>query len=68
MGMKTQEVPVASQSQIDVKLIEDAIGIEEVVAVGYGSQICRRCGLFQSVSYHTGTDIIPVAIYACRTV
>ncbi len=38
MGMKTQEVLVAGQPQIDVKLIEDAIGIEEVVAVGYGVQ------------------------------
>ncbi len=38
VGMKTQEVAVAGKSLIDVVLVEDAIGIEEVVAVGYGVQ------------------------------
>ncbi|TKG90775.1 SusC/RagA family TonB-linked outer membrane protein [Puteibacter caeruleilacunae] len=36
IGMETKEVIVGSQSVIDVTLSEDAIGIEEVVAVGYG--------------------------------
>lgn len=39
VGMKTEEVTVGNQSKIDVKLASDAIGIEEVIAVGYGSQI-----------------------------
>ncbi len=37
VGMKTQEIPVLNKSIIDVKLAEETIGIEEVVAVGYGS-------------------------------
>ncbi len=38
MGMKTQEVEVAGQVVINIQMEEDAIGIEEVVAVGYGVQ------------------------------
>ncbi len=37
VGMKTQEISVAGKSSINVTMVEDAIGIEEVVAVGYGS-------------------------------
>ena len=36
--MKSQEVKVESKTKINVVLVEDAIGIEEVVAVGYGTQ------------------------------
>ena len=42
VGMKMQEVVVGSQSNINVSLIEESIGIEEVVAVGYGSQSKTR--------------------------
>lgn len=38
VGMKSQEVAVAGQANVVVKLAEDAIGIEEVVAIGYGVQ------------------------------
>ncbi len=37
IGMKTQEIPVGNQSSISVVMTEDAIGIEEVVAIGYGT-------------------------------
>lgn len=37
VGMKMQEVEVVNQTSVDVTLTEDAIGIEEVVAVGYGT-------------------------------
>ncbi len=37
VGMKTLEVPVAGQTKIDVTMEEESIGIEEVVAVGYGT-------------------------------
>jgi len=33
-----QEVEVGSQTNINVTLIADAIGLEEVVAIGYGTQ------------------------------
>jgi len=37
VGMKTQEVVVGNQTEINVVMIEEAIGIEEVVAIGYGT-------------------------------
>lgn len=38
VGMRTQEVPVSGKANIDIVLVEETIGIEEVVAVGYGTQ------------------------------
>jgi TonB-linked SusC/RagA family outer membrane protein len=38
VGMKMQEVAVGGKSTINVSLTEESIGIEEVVAVGYGTQ------------------------------
>ncbi|NOY95336.1 MAG: TonB-dependent receptor plug domain-containing protein, partial [Chlorobi bacterium] len=37
VGMKTQEVPVSGRSSINVTMQEETIGIEEVVAIGYGT-------------------------------
>ncbi len=37
VGMRTQEIFVAGKTIINVEMIEDAIGLEEVVAIGYGS-------------------------------
>jgi TonB-linked SusC/RagA family outer membrane protein len=37
VGMKSQEMMVGSQTTIDIILVNDAIGIEEVVAIGYGT-------------------------------
>ena len=39
VGMKTQEVPVGGKNNINVVLEEESIGLGEVIAVGYGSQI-----------------------------
>lgn len=38
VGMKTNETQVAGASVLDVVLQEDAIGLEEVIAIGYGVQ------------------------------
>lgn len=38
VGMKMQEIPVAGKSTINLTMEEDAIGLEEVVAIGYGTQ------------------------------
>ncbi len=38
VGMETQELPVAGRTRLDVVLAEATIGLEEVVAVGYGVQ------------------------------
>ncbi len=37
VGMKTQELPVNGQARVNVMLQESTIGLEEVVAIGYGS-------------------------------
>ena len=37
VGMKTQEIAIGTKKAINVVLVEDAIGLEEVVAVGYGT-------------------------------
>ena len=38
VGMKTQEVKVGAKSTINIILEEESIGIDEVVAIGYGTQ------------------------------
>ncbi|MCE5180072.1 MAG: TonB-dependent receptor [Porphyromonadaceae bacterium] len=38
VGMETQEIKVGSQTRIDITMQEEAIALEEVVAVGYGIQ------------------------------
>ncbi len=48
VGMKTQEIAVAGKAKVDVKMEADAIGIEEVVAVGYGVQ--KKVNLTGAVS------------------
>ena len=47
IGMRTVEVPVGSQAEINVTLETDIIGIDEVVAIGYGTQ--RREDLTGSI-------------------
>ena len=48
VGMKTQEIKAEDKSSVNVTLIEDAIGIEEIVAVGYGTQ--KKINLTGSVA------------------
>lgn len=55
VGMKTKEVEVAGQTSINVDMIVDAIGLEEVVAVGYGYK--KRSVITGSIS-SLGTDEI----------
>jgi len=37
VGMKTQEVAIAGKSTVNLKMEEVTVGIEEVVAIGYGT-------------------------------
>ena len=48
VGMKSQEVAVSGRSTIDITLNEEAIGIDEVVAIGYGT--VKKSDLTGSVS------------------
>ena len=38
VGMMSQELTVAGKTTVNVTMVEEAIGIDEVVAVGYGTQ------------------------------
>nr|WP_319268592.1 TonB-dependent receptor [uncultured Draconibacterium sp.] len=59
VGMKSQELPVAGTTTFNITLENDAIGIEEVVAVGYGSM--RKSDLTGAVARVGGEDLQKVA-------
>jgi len=61
VGMVSQEVELTGQSNIDIVLMEDSIGLEEVVAVGYATQ--KRVNLTGSVATIKSDDLVrnPVA-------
>ena len=52
VGMQTQEITVGNQQNISITMIVDAIGIEEVVAIGYGVQ--RKSSVVGSVAQISG--------------
>ena len=61
VGMKPQEILVGSQSIIDVTLADETIGLDEVIAIGYGTQKKRDVtGSVQSISSKE-LENIPVA-------
>ena len=58
VGYKTQEIPVGNQSVVNVSLEEDSKQLEEVVVVGYGSQLKTEVtGAVQSISADDLQDI-----------
>lgn len=56
VGMKTQEIAINGKSQIDVTMVEDAIGLEEVVAVGYGTM--KKSDLTGAVASISGEKLV----------
>lgn len=54
VGMRTQEIQVNGRTTIDVVMQDETIGLEEVVAIGYGVQ--RKKDLTTSVSSITSDD------------
>lgn len=48
VGMKNQEVPVKGKTTVNIVLDEETIGIDEVVAIGYGTQ--KKLNLTGSIS------------------
>ena len=48
VGMRTQEIPIEGRTTFTVVMEEEAIGIEEVIVVGYGTQ--KKVNLTGSVS------------------
>ncbi len=55
VGMSTQEVEVGSQTRIDISLTQDAIGLDEVIVVGYGTQ--KKADLTGAVSAVQGEEL-----------
>lgn len=55
VGMKTQEIKVENKSSINVSMADEAIGLEEVVAVGYGVQ--KKSNITGSIASVTSGDL-----------
>ena len=55
VGMKSQEIAVLNKASIDVIMSEETIGLDEVVAVGYGVQ--KKVNLTGSVSSVISSDL-----------
>ena len=56
VGMRTREVAVDGRTTIDVVLETEAIGLDEVVAVGYGTQ--KKVNLTGAVQNVTSDEIV----------
>ncbi len=55
VGLLTRNVVIGDRTVIDITMEEDAIGLEEVVVVGFGTQ--RRADLTGAVSAVSGEDV-----------
>jgi len=64
VGYTTQEIPVGSQSKIDVGMKADFTSLEEVVVVGYGTQ--KKSDVTGAVAQVTGKTLreVPVANFS----
>ncbi len=60
IGMESQEINIGAQSRIDVTMIESAIGLEEVVVIGYGTQ--KKVTVTGAVSEIKTVDIAKNAV------
>lgn len=60
VGMKMEEVAVNGRTQINITLQEETIGLEEVVAIGYGTM--RKRDVTGSVASVTGEQLAAVPV------
>ena len=60
VGMKPQEIPVAGKQSINVTLEEETIGLEEVVAIGYGTM--KKRDITGSVASVTGEQLAAIPV------
>ncbi len=58
IGYKTQEVAVSGKKEINIALVAETIGLEEVIAIGYG--VVKKSDLTGSVSSIKTDDIMAV--------
>lgn len=61
VGMQNQEIAYTGQSALNVQLLEDTVGIEEVVAIGYGT--VKKRDLTGSVASVKSDDITRVPTF-----
>jgi TonB-linked SusC/RagA family outer membrane protein len=59
IGMTKQEIPVGSQATINVVMKTDAIGLDEVIAIGYGT--VKKRDLTGAVGVISGDDLTLMA-------
>lgn len=55
IGMKTQEIVVGNQTIVDIVMVDETIGMDEVVVVGYGSQ--KKANLTGAVAAVNFSDV-----------
>jgi TonB-linked SusC/RagA family outer membrane protein len=55
VGMRTQEVSTSGKTNVDVVMAEEAVGLDEVVAIGYGKQ--KKVNLTGSVANITNEQL-----------
>ncbi len=58
LGMATQKIPVAGKTIIDVKMLEEARELNEVVVIGYGT--VKKSDLTGSVSMVKSSDLTKI--------
>ena len=56
VGMKSQEITAAGRTSINVTMTEEAVGLGEVVAIGYGTQ--KKVTLTGSVVAEKGAEML----------
>lgn len=56
IGMEPQQITIGTLTRIDVTMVESAIGLEEVVVIGYGTQ--KKIDLTGSVESIRGAQIV----------
>ena len=56
VGMKTQEISISGKSTVNATLVEESIGLDEVVAVGYGTQ--KKVNLTGAIASVSGEEMI----------
>ena len=55
VGMKTKEIEISTKTQINVTLQEETIGLDEVVAIGYGVQ--KKSNITGAISSVKGEEL-----------
>ncbi len=58
IGYKTQEIPVNNRNNIDIVMVEDLNLLDEVVVVGYGTQVRRE--ITGNIASVKGEDLLKV--------